>query len=715
MKTIMNIRCGQVLEVDLCADQTTMHRVCWVDVERDDIGLIEISIKKALPRIESLRSVLEAITTGCARVTSTAPAMIPRGISSMRSLDSNSLQGAYATSLIPFFKEHEWLLFAADTRWRTITRASQAFKITEQTILKYLRRYYQEGMTVLAFVPREYSRGKRGPRIGSKKLGRPVTSIKKGSLSEGMQLTALDVNNLQSGYRDFFVNQNNGVSQAYLLTLGAYFPNTVVQKADGKLEKRADGKYPMPSLRQFRYHGEKLVPRKAVLLSRKSDRDVELNFKPVLHSVSNQNGPGAQYQVDATGGLVELVDDRDRSRRIGKAIIYVVIDNYSQLIVGWYVGLENSSYSALILVLESAFTDKEQQLELYDSELRDMLRLDADKPIMPSGIVCDELLTDGGPEMVCEQTNRLIDFGLLRMGTAKPYAANWKSYVERYFGELKKKLRRVPGAANDSRKRAVRQPETLAILTLEELKAYVVHSIILYNYSHTLKTHPDLLLLKDAGFDTATPMDFWSFGSSKRTGLGRRYPRETLRALMLPRAEATVTPYGLKVNRLFYTCETLMNQLAFHRGINAKNKKVTVVFDRRNVSVVWLDDASGGLGEPCHLTSRCERFAGQNLWEVERTLDEEENFAGSAERIAKVITIPILEHLNEIVNDAAKARKDTPGKTQFHADARISAQNHARQAESWAEEFQSDIRLDEEPESNEETDFLDESLAEAFR
>ena len=714
MNATLNLRSGQVLEVDIDAAHSSLHRVCWIDVDRDELGLIEMSIEKPLPRIESLKGLLHAITENCARVTSTMPAMIPAGLRSLHTSDSASLQTTFASTLMPFFKEHERLLFDEDSRWRAIKRAAQTFGITEPTVLKYLRRYYQEGMTGLAFLPRYNHRGKSGPRFGNVKLGRPVTAKHENGLSQGMLLDALAAHNLQAGYQEFFVNGSNSVTDAYLLTLSKYFPNTVIKTAEGELKKRVDGKYPIPSLRQFRYHGEKLVPRQAVLLSRKSDRDVELDFKPVLHSVRNQNGPGAQYQVDATGGLVELVDDVDRSRRIGKATIYVVIDNYSQLIVGWYVGLENSSYSALIHVLESAFTDKEQELELYDSKLREMLRLEADQPIMPTGIVCDELLTDGGPEMVCEQTNRLIDFGLLRMGTAKPYAANWKSYVERYFRELKQKLRKVPGAANNSRKRSVKQPETLAILTLEELKAYVVHSIILYNYSHTLKTHPDLLLLKNAGFETATPIDFWKFGSATRSGLGRQYPRETLRALMLPRKEVAVTPYGLKVGRLFYTCETLLNQLAFHRGFNQKNQKVTVVFDRRNVSVIWLDDGNGGLGEPCYLTSRCERFAGKNLWEVERILDEEENFAGSAERIAKIHTIPIHEHLNDIVTDASKARKEAPGKTQFDADARHAAQDGARMAESWSEELQAQSNTFIETELTEETDYLDEGLAEAF-
>lgn len=715
-EAINNIRVGQVLQCDDSPD-VELDRICWIDTERSEVGLISITDKDALPHIASLAEIYDGLDSEALSLTSSAPTIIPVEASSVECKLSLKPAMDMAARFVPFFNEHQRLLFDRKSRWRTIKRAAPLLEVSDRTVMKYLRRYYQEGMTHLAFLPRHKSKGKRGPRTSTTKLGRPVAEHNRNTLTDGMPLTEKDIESLQKGYKRFYVDFDRSLVEAYLLTLHHYFAHKITKNEDGSVNREINPKLPLPSLRQFRYHAEKLVPRANVLLRRHSAREIELNIKPVLNSVRNLQGPGAQYQVDATGGLVELVDERNRSCRIGKAIIYAVIDSYSQLVVGWYVGLENASYSSLIHALDSAFSDKTMQLEMYESKLREWLKLEPDQPLMPEGVVCDELLTDSGPEMICNETDRLTELGLFRMGTAKPCAANWKAYVERFFGELKRKLRKVPGAANSIRKRAIQQPESFAVLTLSELKTYVAHSIIHFNYSQTVKEHPDLLELKDAGYQTATPIDFWYFGCAHRSGLGRQYPRDYLRAVMLPRATASVSAYGLKVNKLYYSNETLYNQLAFHRKVNRKNRSLNVVYDRRDVSVVWLENDNGGLGEPCYLTSRYSRFAGKNLWEVEQILKTEQNFSGISTRVAVTRTIPIIEYQDMLVNESIKARQANKDRTEFDSQARSETQNSARADESWgAQRTELDPSFEAESAmADEGSEFLDDYFAEAFQ
>lgn len=51
-------------------------------------------------------------------------------------------------------------------------------------------------------------------------------------------------------------------------------------------------------------------------------------------------GPGSRYQIDATIGDVYLVSEYNRNQIIARPIIYVVIDVFSRMITGVYVGLE---------------------------------------------------------------------------------------------------------------------------------------------------------------------------------------------------------------------------------------------------------------------------------------------------------------------------------------------------------------------------------------
>src|SRR5699024_11881833 len=85
---------------------------------------------------------------------------------------------------------------------------------------------------------------------------------------------------------------------------------------------------------------------------RKSTKEYELNHRPILgNSKSETNGPGTRFQIDATIADIYLVSSLDVNKVIGRPVIYAVLDVYSRIITGLYVGLECPSWIGVLLDL----------------------------------------------------------------------------------------------------------------------------------------------------------------------------------------------------------------------------------------------------------------------------------------------------------------------------------------------------------------------------
>ena len=68
---------------------------------------------------------------------------------------------------------------------------------------------------------------------------------------------------------------------------------------------------------------------------------------------NEQIGPGSVYQMDATTLGVHIVNRFDRTRKISKPIVYLVMDVMSRMIVGCYVGLGTAWEDAKISLLDA--------------------------------------------------------------------------------------------------------------------------------------------------------------------------------------------------------------------------------------------------------------------------------------------------------------------------------------------------------------------------
>ena len=135
-------------------------------------------------------------------------------------------------------------------------------------------------------------------------------------------------------------------------------------------------------------------------------------------------GPGSVYQIDATLADIYLVSSLDRTRIIGRPVIYVCIDVFSRIITGICVTLEGPSWLGGMLALDNVMADKIKFCLEYGISLQD--------DEWPCHHLPEAILADRG-EFEGYKANNLVNALGIRIHNTPPYRADWKGIVERHF------------------------------------------------------------------------------------------------------------------------------------------------------------------------------------------------------------------------------------------------------------------------------------------
>src|SRR5690606_15397502 len=108
----------------------------------------------------------------------------------------------------------------------------------------------------------------------------------------------------------------------------------------------------IPSFDQFQYWSNKDHLRLEIKRKRMGAKRYDKDMRGLLGTSNAQViGPGSRYQIDATIADVYLVSRLDPSLIVGRPVVYVVIDVFSRLITGIYIGLEGPSWVSAMMAL----------------------------------------------------------------------------------------------------------------------------------------------------------------------------------------------------------------------------------------------------------------------------------------------------------------------------------------------------------------------------
>ncbi len=162
--------------------------------------------------------------------------------------------------------------------------------------------------------------------------------------------------------RYYVKNRKHSLSGAYQEMLKDFFFERRIDHETGEVIHAMPGSAApkgLPTEVQYRYWFEKENSTFDIKRRRIGEKIYDKDMRGYI-GTSNAEvwGPGARYQIDATIADVYLVSRLDRSRIIGRPVVYIVIDVFSRMIVGLYVGLEGPSWVGAMMALSNTASDK---------------------------------------------------------------------------------------------------------------------------------------------------------------------------------------------------------------------------------------------------------------------------------------------------------------------------------------------------------------------
>lgn len=506
-------------------------------------------------------------------------------------------------------------IYMSEKRGALIQAAMDKTDKTKRLLYKYLTQLWQRGKVKNALLPDYRNSGGQGKlKEYTKKPGRPRKNP--ALITKGIVINDEIKRTFEVSIRRFYHKTNkNPLNKVYKDMLRTFFVEEH-RYENGVKKPILKDKSELPSYRQFSYWYKENYQLEESKKKRKGRRKYELEDRPVLGtSVGDMYGPGTKFQIDATVADVYVVSSFNRNWIIGRPVIYVVIDVFSRMVTGLYVGLEGPSWLGAMMALANTASDKVSYCKQYGIEIT---KEEWDCHYLPQ-----TLLADRG-ELEGYNIERLISAFNLKVENTPPYRGDWKGIVERHFRTIHDKVKPLlPGAVDlNARVRGDRDYRLDATLTIEEFTSIIIRTILYHNNHHWLKQYNrDEMMIEDDV--PQIPRELWNWGIKNRSGKLRSYPEDIVKLHLLPTASARVTYKGIEFKKMRYSSEKAIKDGWF---VEARDKswKIPISYDPRNMEKIYLHNENGADYEVATLLDHQKKYQGKTIEEVEYFFNQEE-------------------------------------------------------------------------------------------
>ncbi|HOY87949.1 MAG: transposase [Methylotenera sp.] len=520
---------------------------------------------------------------------------------------------------------------------------------TKQTLYRLIRRYWQRGQTPNALIPDFMNSGAKGKRRSTQtqKLGRPrkftpgVGAIVD-EQTEKLFRRVIDKYLLTEKQHSFAY-----AHRKFKMFYQAYHPNMTESE--------------IPTNWQMMHFYKREYGQVEKIKSRSNKIEYLKDIQPLL-STANANvlGPGSRFEIDATIADIYLISDSDRKNIVGRPVVYIVIDVFSRMVVGLYIGFENPSYVAAMQALSMAMTDKIAYCKEYGIEISY-----EEWPVMG---LPDAILADRG-ELLGHQIEALERNFSVRIENTSPYRGDAKGIVERNFKTLQANFKPFASGVvtgNKIKKHGGADYRLEATLTVHEFTEIIVASVLMRNNYHPLVKYDRSI---DMPSDLPmTPLSIWNWGIQQRTGRMRTVAEDALKVSLLPRTKATFSELGVCIFGIYYSSQEILENGWMHRSKEVtRPKSLDAAYDPRTADYIYLfpkkNSAEYWL---CRLTPRSREFAGCSFWDVWQTKDTQK----SAVAVSQLVSDQKKRELEQFIESKIKVA----GKLQPATNAQSNAQ-----------------------------------------
>jgi hypothetical protein len=650
---------NNLIRRDVSPGEPLLERVLWLSEGEDLAFVIEVDSKKGIPQPVKVSDLKEEAESG--RLTILTEDKWARVIDEQELTEKQKSIRDRAWEIIEplVAPEAEPGIFYKNVRGPLIQQAAQKHNFTVTIVYKYLRKFWQRGKVKNALLPDYENSGAPGKErnSGEKKRGRPRRYAFDPKIGVGINVDE-DVKKIfRVAVSKFYRNpKENSLMTAYDLMLKEYFTEDFYYE-DGVRKSMLIPQEQKPTLIQFKYWFEKEQDVKKTLASRSGARKYALESRPLLSSSTAEvYGPGSRYQIDATVADVYLVSRYNRRWIIGRPVIYVVIDVFSRMVVGIYIGLEGPSWLGAMMALANAASDKVAFCREYGISISED---DWACHHLP-----DAILGDRG-EMESRIVEALIANLNVRIENAAPYRADWKGIVERHFRTIHQRVKPfLPGyVIPDANKRLSNDYRLDAKLDIYQFTEIIIHCALYHNNHHYLANYDrdETLVSEDV---PAIPVELWKWGIQNRSGRLRSFPEDIVKLNLMPTGPARIAEDGIRFKAMRYSCEKAIREMWFDRArIKKRSEKIEVSYDPRSTNYIYIKGQDGRSFEKCFLLDSEERYMNKNLTEVEYLLEYEKYQKQKHTGVEQQSKVDLAAAIESVVSKAEEMTDQVQDKT----------------------------------------------------
>jgi Mu transposase, C-terminal len=639
LRKIMATLSVNELIIDFELEKT--YRVLWIDSGYSIAYLIDINMVKALPFLMTLKNIEEKILSGDYVIEMDKGFMFNR-----QPTEKDIIHRDKAWESIIEIANTKPNIFIRKFRNKLIKCAMDNHNIgSPNTILKSLRKYWQRGMIKDCLFPdRTFSKERKNY---TKKTGRPKKNGKKGII-----ITENIKNQFAKAVKKYYLNQKKpSLRYTFKRMTADYYTRFKYFDGEGKEVTVLIDEENRPTFRQFQYWYHKEYFNDVVTISREGRHKFEQNYRAITgSSTAETDGPGDIYQIDATLSNVYLVSRFNPNWIVGRPTTYFIVDVFTRLITGFYVGLENASWKAMMNAIVNACTDKVEVCKKYG--------INISSEIWPAMHLPSNFIGDRG-ELASNGVNHLIEGLGPLISNTPPYRPDWKGIVEKLFDTSQETIKPfLPGYVHENHgERGVKDYRLEASLTIEDYTKIIINFILFYNQNFYIN---DYIRTEEQIKDNVEPIPIklWEWGIKNAAGKLHKHNIDKVKFYLLPRDKATVTAKGIKYKKMLYTTQKAIEEGWFSRARLKGSWKVDFSFDPRNMDIIYLHTNDEQLFIPCNLVEHHSRYKDKTLEEIEQLLEFENVDKTNFEHTQLENEINFYSSILNVVKDAEKNKKD---------------------------------------------------------
>lgn len=638
--------------------EDNIERIIWIDNKNTISFLIDIYANVYSPVSRNIDEIINCLNTKQAVLLTEDPWAMVTNESELKERDREKRDKAW--EIISFIMDEcgEPNIFDAQIRSKYVNEASKKFSISSRTIYEYLKRYWQRGKCINDLLPDYYKCGGIGKQknSGIAKIGRPRKDTKETGINVDEKTKEIFRMAIK---RFYYTSQENSLRTTYELMRKEFYTSSY--RYENNIRKHVLMENALvPTFGQFKYWFYKERNLQKEISLRKSAKDYSLENRAILgNSTMEAMGPGSIYQIDATVADVYLVSRYNKNWIIGRPVVYAVIDVFSRMVTGIYIGLEGPSWIGAMMALANASMDKVKFCSEFDIHITEN-----EWPVyyLPETIIADRGELEG------KNIENLISALHIKIQNTASYRADMKSIVEQNFRVTNLRVKPfLPGFINeDYRQRGGRDYRLDATLNIFQFTQIIIKCVLYHNNQHNLVNYNrEEMMISDEV--EPIPIKLWNWGIQNRAGKLRFVPEDIVKLNLMPRDMATITAQGIKFKNIYYGSEIALKEHWFEKARNKGSWKVDVCYDPRNMNYIYIPGSDNKSFEKCFLLKHEERYLDKTYEEIEYLIEKEKMELKEKEEEELQSKVDLMSEIEEIVKDAKRNTQEDSVSTESKA------------------------------------------------